>query len=76
MPLSGQQGNSYFFFTLTLCFKHNLMKGDAMDQYKIGKAVVRIHGTANEEKVKEAAETFLKKAERRAKKGDEDETEN
>ena len=47
-----------------------------MDQYKIGKAVVRIHGTANEEKVKEAAETFLKKAERRAKKGDEDETEN
>lgn len=39
-----------------------------MDQYKIGKAVVRIHGTVNEEKVKEAAETFLKKAERKAKK--------
>ena len=39
-----------------------------MEQYNIGKAVVRIHGTANKEKVKEAAEIFLKKAERKAKK--------
>ena len=39
-----------------------------MEQYNIGKAVVRIHGTTNKEKVKEAAEIFLKKAERKAKK--------
>lgn len=41
-----------------------------MNQFKIGNAVVRIHGTANEEKVKAAAETFLKKAKRKAKKNE------
>lgn len=41
-----------------------------MTEYKTKNAIIRIHGTANEEKVKAAAETFLKKAKRRAKKNE------
>lgn len=33
-----------------------------MTTYKIGKATVRIHGTADREKVKEAAERYVRKA--------------
>ena len=39
-------------------------------EYRIGKAIVRIHGIADQEKIKAATERFLKKVEasRRAKK--------
>ena len=33
-----------------------------MTAYKIGKATVRIHGAADREKVKEAAERYVRKA--------------
>ena len=38
-----------------------------MNQYICGNAVVKIHGAANQDKVKTAAEKFLKKAERKKK---------
>lgn len=42
-----------------------------MTEYKIGRAIVRIHGKPDQEKVKAATERFLKKVEeakRKAKK--------
>ena len=39
-----------------------------MKEFKQENAVIRIHGSVNEENVKAAATTFLKKAERKAKK--------
>lgn len=39
-----------------------------MTEYKIGNAVVRIHGTADREKIKAATEKFLKKVEAAKKK--------
>lgn len=32
-----------------------------MEQYKIGPATVRIHGTADREKIKAASERFMKR---------------
>lgn len=35
-----------------------------MTEYRTDKAIVRVHGQANMERVKGASETFLKKAEK------------
>ena len=39
-----------------------------MNEYKIGNATVRIHGTPNQEKIKEATVEFLKNIEFNRKK--------
>lgn len=39
-----------------------------MTEYKIGPAIVRIHGEADREKIKSATERFLKRVEARKKK--------
>ena len=38
-----------------------------MKEYKIGNATVRIHGSTDHERLKEATHDFLKKAERQRK---------
>lgn len=38
-----------------------------MTEYKIGNAIVRIHGEANTEKIKAATERFLKQIEKKKK---------
>lgn len=40
----------------------------AMTEYKIGNAVVRMHGECDREKLKEATTIFLKKAEAQRRK--------
>ena len=39
------------------------MEGQKVTEYKHNKATIRIHGTADQQKVKEAATLFLKKVE-------------
>lgn len=39
-----------------------------MEQYKIGCAVVRVHGSTDRDRLKAATEKFLKKAENQRKK--------
>lgn len=46
-----------------------------MEEYKIGNATVRIHGTVNKEKVETATTEFLKEVERRKKKAKKQEVE-
>lgn len=38
-----------------------------MTEYKIGRAVVRIHGTPDKDNLKKASEEFMKKVERKRK---------
>lgn len=38
-----------------------------MTEYKIGNAIVRIHGEADKEKIKAATERFLKQIEKKKK---------
>lgn len=38
-----------------------------MTEYKIGPAIVRIHGEADKEKIKAATERFLKQVEKKKK---------
>ena len=38
-----------------------------MTEYKIGNAIVRIHGEADKEKIKSATERFLKQVEKKKK---------
>ena len=40
-----------------------------MTEYRTGNAVVRIHGTPDRDKLKEAAEQFLKRVEAQRQKG-------
>lgn len=51
---------NYFFYsksTVKLYFE----RGDSLTEYKIGRAIVRMHGEPDREKVKEATEKFLNK---------------